>query len=282
MKKVILVLIIFLFCQALACAAVLKHPEFYRAESHWISYSGEKFRLCRITSNGASKIVQRKTIKVYFRENVSILGVTDKRKLKRFFDRLPKNTFSIKITSHADTCGNHNYNLELARKRGWNVYQFIKEFVPERVEVIGKNNGENHSRGHIAHDRYVEVVVEYWNPRESISKIVLFDISGSLHNQNIGHTTTGLTLNDLKRVKLPKGVLAYVPRDFRYKCQGQDLNNYHPRGEDFYWEAMTLLSQSLKGKINGVVYTDDTDIEGQKKEALFNSINKDNIRWYIK
>ena len=32
-----------------------------------------------------------------------------------------------------------------------------------------------------------------------------------------------LTLEDLKGIDLPKGTIAYVPRDRRYKCQGQNL-----------------------------------------------------------
>ena len=63
----------------------------------------------------------------------------------------------------------------------------------------------------------------------------------------------------------------------------QSLKGYHPIGEDFYWEAMTLISTSIKGAASGTVYTDDTDPRGNDKEALMYQIDKRRkVRWHIK
>lgn len=262
-------------------SATLTKKDLYKAVSVWRSSTGEKFKLCRISSNGASELIKKKKIKVLFEEDKSNLSRKYKAKLRRFFKRLPKNTYQIRISAHADSCGNHDYNHQLSLKRGMNVYHFIKNLLPEGINIRGNNHGELESSGHSAHDKFVEIEVHYWKPFEKVTQVVLFDISGSLHRRKTGHTTTGLTLEDLKRFRLKKGSIAFVPRDIRYKCQGQNLSKYFPIGEDYYWEAMTLLSNSIRGNAVGVTFTDDTDPNGARKEHVFNRKNTGKIRWHI-
>ena len=263
-------------------SAEFQTPEFYKIESTWISNSGEKFKLCRISTNGALKIIKEKKIKVHFKEGVAEVSKKYQDKLDRFFKKLPKNTFNIKISAHADSCGDRDYNNKLAQKRGLNVYDYIKELIPPGVQIKGENNGEEKARGHNKHDKFVEVIAEYWITDEEFNQVVLFDISGSLHEKKIGRTYTGYKLNGLKQIKLEKGTIAYVPRDPRYKCEGTDLANYTPVGEDFYWEAMTLITTAIKGSVQGTTYTDDTDPRGRKKEQIFNQQNNGRINWEIR
>jgi len=212
---------IFLFSLLFTCstfdalAAVLKNPKFYKKESVWKSKSGQKFRLCRISSNGALRLVKKKKIRINFSEDSDRVTNRFRQRIKKFFKTLPKNTFKISLTAHADSCGSHDYNHDLAKKRGVNVYNLMKNLVPRGVSVRGENHGEENSSGHKKHDKFVEIVAEYWKPKESISQIVLFDVSGSLHKRKIGHTVTGFTLKGLQQLKLKAGTMAYVPRDIR-------------------------------------------------------------------
>lgn len=255
--------------------------EMYKLESVWISNSGQKFKLCRISSNGSLKIVKEKKIKVKFREDKHNINPGNEKKLKRFIDNLPRTTFNIKIAAHADSCGDSDYNAKLAQKRGLSVYEQIKSKLPKGVRITGINNGENKSSGHVSHDKFVEIIAEYWITDEEFSQVVLFDISGSLHKRKTGRTSQGHTLEDLKQIRLKPGTIAYVPRDIRYKCEGQELANYSPIGEDFYWEAMTLITTTIKGSANGYTYTDDTDPRGRMKERIFNQKNSGKVRWEI-
>ena len=249
-------------------AGRFKHQNFYKLESLWTSSTGEVFKLCRISSNGALKIVKEKKIKVYFKEDSDKVSRKYKKQLKKFMNNLPKTTFNIKMNAHADTCGNKEYNAKLSLRRGNNVYFYIKDLIPKNMPISGKYHGEEESSDHSNHDKYVEVIAEYWITNEKFSQVVLFDVSGSLHQRKIGRTYTGLTLQDLKRINLPRGTIAYVPRDPRYKCQGQKLGSYKPIGEDFYHEAMTLISTSIIGSAVGTVYTDDTDPKRKEKEKM--------------
>lgn len=266
--------------------AKFRNPEFYKLESIWTSSTGQKFKLCRVSSNGALRIVKEKKIKVHFKEDVHELTPKSERRLKRFFKRLPKNTFNIKIAAHADSCGGREYNAKLAQRRGLSVYNFVKDLIPRGMPVTGENHGEEESGGHISHDRFVEVVAEYWIDNERFDQIVLFDISGSLHERKIGRTATRYTLDDLKRIKLKPGTIAYVPRDIRYACEGQELSSYNPVGEDFYWEAMTLITTSIRASakkpVRGTTYTDDTDPRGRSKEVTFDRSNTGKVSWEIR
>lgn len=263
--------------------AKLDKIELYKVESIWQTSSGEQFRLCRISSNGALKVVKEKKIKIHFKEDSDRVSKRDKSELRKFFKNLPENTFNIKLAAHADSCGDPDYNAKLAKRRGDNVYFFIKDLMPKYMPISGENHGENKSSDHSKHDKFVEVIAEYWITDEEFTRIVLFDVSGSLHEKKIGKTYYGYTLDGLKQIKLEPGTIAYVPRDIRYRCEGQSLKGYHPIGEDFYWEAMTLISTSIKGAASGTVYTDDTDPRGNDKEALMYKIDKRRkVRWHIK
>lgn len=256
-------------------------PNFYKIESIWTSSTGEKFKLCRISSNGSLQILKEKKIKIQFKEDSSEVSEKYKKNINRFFQNLPKNTYSLKITAHSDSCGDADYNASLAQRRGLSVYNLIQDKIPYGIKIFGVNNGENLSHGHISHDKFVEIIAEYWINDEEFTKIVLFDISGSLHKLKIGHTSRGYTLEGLKKIKLPEGTISFVPRDIRYNCEGSNLADYSPIGEDFYWEAMTLISTSIQGNARGKTYTDDTDPNGRKKERIFNSKNTGKVRWEI-
>ena len=272
---------ILLFISKVSQAGRFSDPNFYKLESVWYSKSGEKFKLCRVSSNGALDIVKEKKIKVHFREDKSEVTSREKRRLRRFFSNIPDTTFNIKMSAHADSCGDEGYNHQLAQKRGLNVYEYIKDLIPQNMPVSGENNGEQESGGHAKHDKFVEIIAEYWLPDEEFSQVVLFDISGSLHEKNIGMTSRRYTLNDLKQIKLKRGTIAYVPRDINYKCDGQNLSSYRPIGEDAFWEAMTLVTSSIEGKAVGYTYTDDTDPRGREKERILDRVNTNGMRWEI-
>ncbi len=92
------------------------------------------------------------------------------------------------MTAHADSCGDRDYNNKLAKRRGDNVYFFLKNLLPKNMPVTGENHGEDKSSDHSKHDKFVEVIAEYWITDEEFSEIVLFDVSGSLHEKKTGKT----------------------------------------------------------------------------------------------
>ena len=142
--------------------------------------------------------------------------------------------------------------------------------------------GETHSTAHSSHDKYVKIVVESYNSTTKFERLVIFDISGSLHPQNKGKTISGVPIWSLKNIRLRKGTIAFVARDIRYQCKGQTLANYEPIGEDFYNEAMLVLTNSTNGKVKGQVWTDYTDPNNNRTIKQLKKIDpKVKKKWYI-
>ncbi len=287
MKNILIILLIFFINNNSVESAEFTNNNLYAKESTWFGYNNQTFKLCRISSNNAIPLVKKHEIKVYFNEDKDNIKKSERRRLRNFFKKLPKNCFKIHMTSHADECGDSDYNQDLARRRGLNVWRYIENVLPYGISIKNKNitwdvSGEKHSKTHSSHDKHVKIVVESYNPQTKFDRLVIFDISGSLHSTNIGKTDSGVPLWSLKNIKLPKGTIAFVARDKRYQCKGQTLANYEPVGDDFYNEAMLVLTKLTRGKVKGQVWTDYTDPNNSRTIKQLNKIDPKHKKiWHI-
>lgn len=268
-----------------ALAAGLEDSLLYQAESLWNGHAGGLFRLCRITSNGALPFESEQKHQVYFEEDSDDLSSEQILLLDEFMAGLPKNILSIRMEAHADQCGDPGYNVDLSRRRGLAVWGRIHHRLPRKLRVLGDVFGELASTDHGRHDRYVEIIVKIVEPRPEFAHLVVFDVSGSMDPRNPvthGRTVSGVSLSQLKNIELAPGTLAFVSRDSNYPCQGTNLRNYTPVGEDFYFDAMMLLSLKSSGLTEAVTWTDDTDpARGESLRALEAIASKKGLRWEI-
>jgi hypothetical protein len=248
-----------------AFSATFDDPRLFYPESIW-KINNQSFRLCRIDTNNAKPIFKKKKIKVHFDENSDVVKEKDVKRLVHFITHLPNHLHSVNFAGHADQCGKAEENKELSMRRVNATWDVVKDKFPRYVGLSGEANGEEESHDHSRHDKFVEITAKY-APPTTFSQIVILDISGSLDRRNIGRTETGYTVEGLKQFKFKKGSMVYVARDINQSCEGTSLGEYHPVGEDFYNQAMLLLTSKLKGKTKGFVFTDYTDKPQINKET---------------
>ncbi len=257
--------------------------ELSKDESHWFGYDGEKFKLCRITSNGAKKNYKTNSIKVNFDEDSDQVSEDDHKKLVDFLGRLPTDAYELSLTAHADICGSKEHNDELSLRRGKNVWDVIKDHVPKKLKTDGKALGEETSTTHDRHDRYVEIIVKSPVDKEVFENIVIVDASGSLSEAARGRTKSRLSFERLKKYKFEPNTVVFVSRDYRFNCQGTNLSDYDAVGEDFYNEGMIAISSHTKGKVQGKIFTDYQDPNNRRSVLMLKHIDKDKrVRWVIK
>ena len=269
-----------------SAAGELNPAQLYANESLWRGYAGGTFRLCRISSNGAIPATTHLKIRVDFEEDSDRLTDEQIAKLQKFMAELPRNAIQLRLNAHADLCGDADYNQALSHRRGQAVWDVIHRDIPRRLNAQAQILGEQKSKNHARHDRFVEILVEVPNPEPQVKHLVIFDISGSLDRKNTvtqGRTISGATVEALKNIRLAPGTLAYVSRDANYSCQGPDLAAYTPVGEDFYHDAMIVLSHALHGKVaTTTTWTDDTDYYRPRgRKALAPIAKEKNLKWQI-
>lgn len=271
------------FNLSIGLAATFDKDKLLQEESSW-EINGDSFKLCRIDSNGAMPIYKKKKMKIFFFENSDFVGEYNTNLVKSFLKKIPKNTFRLDFVGHADQCGNYDDNIDLSRRRAQYTWFEVKDDIPKHFKTYYDAKGEQESHDHSRDDKFVEIIATYSDPIKEFKKIVILDISGSLDPRNYGRTDTGYTLKSLQDLKFEPGTIVYVARDPRYECQGTNLKNYSPVGEDYYNHAMLLFSKFLNAsKMTGEVYTDYGDIKNNKatKKTLNAAKNVSKITWYI-
>lgn len=287
LSKLIKITLFFgLFVHSFAFAGSFSDARLYDDVSQWHGFAGSTFRvkLCRIKSNGAEEEIAKKKLKIHFTEDSHLVRRKYRNKIKRFIKSLPKNTNRLIVRAHADQCGSAHYNKVLSEKRFVSVYNLIKRSkFPRRVRKIEYDiKGESESSAHTHHDRYVEIIAHYPKPIRKFNKIVILDISGSIHPGNKRRTVTGASYYELKNKKFKPGTMVYVARDARRRCQGTTLSNYDAIGEDAYNEAQIILSKYLRGKAVGEVWTDYTDPKNKRtSDRLMKIKSYKKIKWWI-
>jgi hypothetical protein len=229
--------------------------ELYLRESLWNTYKGEKLLLCRILSNGAQVDYIEKKIKVFFDEDSDEIKEEELKKIQHLIEHFPTGCLKIKLRAKADQCGDKAYNKQLALRRGEAVWAVMNGYVDSRI-VDAEVVGEDESTDHAKHDKVVEIILQIYRPKKEFNEVVVVDGSGSLHRTNNGKTISGIPFSRLKGMNFKSDQIVFVALDANRGCKGTSLKNYEPIGDDFYNQAMEILTQFSKGKMKGKVYTD--------------------------
>ena len=188
----------------------------------------------------------------------------------------------MKLRAKADQCGNKEYNKQLALRRGKAVWDVMNGYVESRIveaEVVGEDESSDHAK----HDKVVEIILQIYQPKKEFKEIVVVDGSGSLHKTNNGETVSGITFDGLKGLNFNSNQIVFVAREARRGCQGTSLKDYEPLGEDFYNQAMEVITQFSSGRMKARVYTDYDHYYNPRTQKKLRAIDpKRRLRWEIR
>ena len=238
--------------------------------SVWNGFNGKKFKLCRIHTNNAISNVTKKSIKVTFSEDSSVVSRTFKKKLKKFMESLPKKGVRFSMKAHADQCGSDAYNLKLSNKRAFAVYNVIKDHYRFTRQIYLDTKGERESSGHHTHDRHVTLTAEFkTGPATEFKNIFLIDAS---HSFTKTWSYSGLRFSQIKKMKFPKDSLVYVVRATYSPCVSTQLYQYYPNGETYFKDAQALIALKSRGKFNVTVLSDGKQKLNKRDHRRYMSI----------
>ena len=208
-------------------------------------------------------IYQKRSISIYYNEDVYHLSFKQKSLLNNFLKTLPNRSLSISVIGHTDGCGSLDYNYKLSSNRANEIRSFIKNNYPKHyVRVIA--SGEN-SYDHRAEAKRVDIIVHSKRALTTAiekmpSDFYLIDASGSMWSgYKRWSDVIGASLKPNSKIYLSKTSGCY---------NGQFMSDISPGGgTEIWWSYWNILDKMKPGQSLLIISDFDSTVPLSSREA---------------